>query len=445
MARTPRDRFLREIDRCENIDDAAVRYALVGPEMFAEAVDPDVTHVELPDVEHGTIDGHESLSNSTGKNYLSALRCAHQRGLELLDSDADTVNAFMRDLVTEPDKRRSGLVDYDGSISKPSAKSWQSALIAFYRFCTEPGQAGDRPGVAVEWPADDIIMFTARSDPKHDEGDMPRQADLDAMREACLNSQNTRRDRAFLEVAAGTGQRVYALVTLRVGDVDLDGDVPHVLLNPEIAGDGDKGAIEETGRWKPIVSDPAPIREWIRNHPLRDSDTRAEHGAPDAFEDCYLFVGSLKQRSTDASDHWGAEAARDMLNRRKSDTAGLPGETTVDVPVNPHNWRHYAYTKSQDLPIDESTRRKVFGWAPGSDTGQTVYGHKENETAGRQFAEAWREAFDEAGAAASVAEQVVGGVAGLDLPPETRRELVQELVSDDEFKQDLVDAIGAEL
>jgi hypothetical protein len=248
-----------------------VRHALGE---FADAVDPEVDHEEVPVLKNGGLDGHESKSNSTAKNYLSAVRCAHQRGLDVLNADAGTVNDFMRDLVTEPERRRYDLVDYDGSMEKPSAKSYQSALRAFYRFCNDPGASADRPDVAVDWEAvtgsQDIIMFSERSDPKHDEADMPEQADLDAMREACLHSQNTRRDRAFLEVAAGTSQRVYALVTLKVKHVNLDDDIPHVLLNPKIAGDGDKDAIDTTGRWKPIVTDTGPIRQWIQNHPTSE-------------------------------------------------------------------------------------------------------------------------------------------------------------------------------
>lgn len=443
MARSPRDQFARERERCTSITDDDVRAALLD---FADAVDPEVAHVEVPVIKNGALDGHESKSNSTAKNYLSALRCAHQRGLPLLDTDAETVNRFMRDLVTEPDKRRYDLVDYNGSISKPSAKSWQSALRAFYRFCTEPGQAADRPDVAVDWKAvngsRDIHMFSARSDPKHDEADMPEEDDLDAMREACLHSQNTRRDRAFLELAAGTGQRVYALVTLKIEHINLDADVPHVLLNPEIAGDGDKGAIENTGRWKPIVSDTGPIRQWIQNHPLRDPDVRAEYGAPDDFEECYLFVGSLRQRSTDPTDHWGTEAARNMLERRKESTANIHTVKTVDIPVNPHNWRHYAYTQSKDLDIDESKRRQVFGWKPDSSTGNRIYGHVTNTQAGEDYHEAYIEAFGDADTTA-VAEQIVGDAAAGDLSPEARRALVQELIGDETAMQEIADAVAA--
>lgn len=449
MARSARDRFLRERDRIADLDDDSVRHALL---QFADAVDPEVPHVEVPQFENGEFVGHDSESNSTAKNYLSALRCAHLRGLDLFGADTVTINRFMQDLVADPDQRRYDLVGPPTphgkeSPSKPTAKSWQSALRNYYRFCTDPHATADRPDMAVPWEAvngvQDIIMFSERSEPMHDEADMPDQADLDAMREACLHSQNTRRDRAFLELAAGTGQRVYALVTLKVKHVHLDGQYPHILLNPDIKNDGDKGAIENAGRWRPIVTDPDPIRQWIRNHPMRDPDVRADHGAPNDFEDCYLFVGSLKQRSTDATDHWGTEAARDMLERRKATTANLPGVTTVEVPVNPHNWRHYAYTRSQEVPnIDESDRRKMFGWAPGSDTGQTVYGHKETEEAGKAVIEGFREAFGDA-ATEGIAEQIVGDAAAGDLSPEARRALVQELIGDDAAMQEIADAVAA--
>lgn len=438
MARSTRDRFEYQRNKIGDIDDDPTRDALHA---FADAIDPEYDYAAVPKPgDNGGIE-RESKSNSTARNYLSALRCAYQRGLDLLDADVETVNHFMLDLVNDPENRRYDIVDYDGSIKKTSAKSWQSGLRAFYRFCTEPGvDADDRPDVDVEWPADDIVMFTERSDPKHDEEDMPKQADLDAMREACLFSQNTRRDRAFLELVAGTGQRIYALVTLRVKHVNLDADIPHILLNPEIDGNGDKGAIEKTGRWKPIVTDTGPIRKWIENHPLQDAEVRDEHDAPDDFEDCYLFVGSFRQRSTDPADHWGDEAARNTLNRRKSDTKTMSGVKTVDIPVNPHNWRHYAYTKSQALPIDESRRRKVFGWAKGSEIGDKIYGHESNKNAGKEFAEAWQERFGDE-AAEGVAEQVVGGAAAGDVSPEVRQALVEAILGDDQLKNDLADAV----
>lgn len=443
MPNGKRETFLRERDNVQEVDDEAVAAALSE---FADALDPDNHYVAVPKPrQNGTIE-HDSRANSTAKGYLQILRNAHERGLDLLEADAETFNHFMQDLVTDPERRRYELLEYDKSITKPSAKQWQTAARSFYRYCTEPGQSDDRPDVNVEWPADDILMFSETPSPKHDSADLPGQADLDALREACVaNSLNTRRDRAFIELAAGTGQRVYALITLKIKHVhpNPDDGVPHILLNPEIAGDGDKGAIKNTGRWKPIVTDPGPVEQWIAHHPLQDPDVREEHGCPEEFEECFLFVGDVKQRTTDASSHWHESSPLDMLNRRKGDTASMPSVETVEIPVNPHNWRHYAYTRSQDLPIDESTRRKVFGWVPGSDTGQTVYGHKENQKAGREFAEAWADAFDDTGESVvdGIAEQVAGTAFGGELSPEARSRLAREVATDDEFLEAVAEEI----
>lgn len=437
MARSYREKFEDERDRVAEIDDPDVADALRD---FADALDPDFGYEQPPKPNPtGGID-HETPSNGTAAIYLQKLRLAHDRGLDLLEAGADEVNRFMVDMTTEPDRRR-GELDYAGTISKPTGTTYQCALRAFYRWATEPTSADDRPDVDVDWPADGIMIFRERSDPKHDEDDMAEPSDVEAMREACLRSHNTRRDRAFIELVAGTCQRVYALVTLRVKHVHLDAEVPHVLLNPEIDGDGDKGAIENTGRWKPIVSDTEPIRQWIEHHSLRDPEVRAEHGAPEDIEDCYLFVGDPAQSDSDLSDHWSASGARDMLERRKADTADLSTVDTVEIPVNPHNWRHYAYTMSQDLPIDESKRRKVFGWVPGSDTGSQTYGHKTNQDAGKEFASAWAEAFEEASVST---QEMIGEVAAADdLPAETRQALVEAITEDDDLLSELAEHVAA--
>lgn len=437
MGKGPRERFLRERERIDAIDDDEVRAAL---DAFADAVDPDVAYDDVPIVENGRIVRHESRTNGGAKSYCSCVRSAYQRGLPVLDADASTVDDFMEDMVTKPGDRRHGLVDYDGNLQRSTAKNWQGALRTFYRWATEPGRADERPSVGIEWPADDIRMFSADSPSTHDGDDLPGGDDLDALREACMASQNTRRDRAFVELTSGTGQRVYALVTLLVGDMRLEEDPPHVMLNPEIDGDGDKGAIETAGRWRPLVTNPAPIREWLSNHPLRDPERRREVGAPSNFEDCYAFVGSPTAAKTDLSSHWGINAAREMLGRRADYTRRNDHMHSVDVPVNPHNWRHFAYTRSQDIPeLDEPTRRKVFGWVPGSKTGEDLYGHETGRRAGERFAELWQSHYGEADST-TVAEEVVGDGSMADLPPEARKKIATEIASDPEALQALADA-----
>lgn len=406
---------------------------------FAKAADPERTRPQLrkprPD---GTLKDVD-LSNNSAAHYLRRLRLAHQYGFDLLNGTADEFNDFMTNLVdgdpTDPDDT--------GRMGKATASQYQSAARAFYRFCTEPGAAADRPDVAVEWPADDILIFSSDSSPRHDEADMFDDVDVDALREACIKGRNPRRDRAFLELLAGTGQRITAIRTLKVGDIRTDPEdgPPHILLNPEIQNDGDKGAIDAAGRWRPIVSDVGPIREWLDHHPLRDPDVRREHDCPEAFEDCYCFIGEIYHHETDASKPWDDSAPASMLKRRKAATAKMPGVETVTKPVDPHNFRHWGYSKSKELPIDEDIRRKVFGWKPGSDTGDTVYGHVGSEQAGRQFAEEWVEKFgDSSEAVAGVSEQIAGSLFGGDLSPEARRELARELATDQEF----LDAIAEE-
>lgn len=440
MARSPRDKFERELELLESdVDDPATLAAL---KEFAAATDPDVPHVKIPKPTSTGGVTYDELANNTAVLYLGNVRRAYKRGLDLLEADADTVNDFMADLVTDASNRRTDLVDGSRSLKRTTANAWQAGLVAFYRWADEPGTSDERADTNVSWPADEIHRFSEQSTPDAD--DWPDSDDLDAMREACLHSQNTRRDRAFLELVAGTGQRSYAIVTLRIKDIRLDADIPHVMLNPDIEGDGDKGVIEASGRWKPIVSDVKPIRQWINHHPFRDADRRAEYGLPDRFQDCYLFVGDLQMPSTDPTSHWSDDGARFALYRRKKRTAEISDVKTVTANVNPHSWRHYAYTRSKDLPIDEAKRKKVFGWKPDSNVGDLVYGHISNEEAGKNFAEAWAENFG-SGSDVDLTEQLVGEFAGMDVSPEVRKELVNRLMSDERFKQQVVDAVLAEV
>ena len=397
---------------------------------FSRALDPDSARPRLrkPRADGSVVD--VDPSPSTAFEYLRLMRITHDRGFDLLTGTAEEYNDFMLDMVD------GALKAYDGEIGRTTAGKYQSAARAFYRFCDEPGQSDDRPDTAIEWPADDIVVFADQSEPRYDEADMFDEDEVDALRKGCIRTQNPHRDRALIEILAGTAQRIEAVRTLRVRDVvtDPDGGPPYILLNPEIRDDGDKGAIEHAGRWRPIVSDVGPIREYLNHHPLSDPAVRREHGAPGNLEDCYLFVGDPDHPRTNASNPWAANGIRRVLER-------LGNRVGVDKPVRPHNFRHWSYSRSKELDVDESVRRKIFGWAPGSTTGDTVYGHVSSEQAGKQFAEQWAERFDDRGIS-GVAEQLVGDVVAGDLSPEARQALVKELIGDESFIDDLASAIA---
>lgn len=453
MTSTPRDRFLAEREHCGDqsvVADSTVRDALLD---FADALDPEVPHVELPSVSNGTVDGHGSKSNGTAKQYLSAVRHVATRGLPILTADADTVNAFFDDYVTEPDKRRHDLVDHNKKVKRSTASTNQAALRQFYRFHTEPGF--DRADVGVDWPADETasdggirIFSTEQNTVDHD--GYPQAEDLDAMRAACIESTNTRRDRAIVEMVAGTGQRITAILTLRVRDVadhiecdcncpDSRRSHPHILLNPAIDGDGDKGAIENAGRWRPLLSDPEPIRKWLDTHPLRDNERRSTMNAQDSFNDCFVFIGDAKHNNTDVSTPLGRSSVAGTLERRKADTAHIDDVKTVDRPVNPHAWRHYCYTRSEQLPISEKERRALFGWTRGSNTGEKLYGHEKASQAAARFADAWQDAFDDD--QTDVAGQIVGDALSGTISPEARRAVVQDILDDEEALADIAAAL----
>lgn len=465
MAQSNREKFLRVIDRITetdeetgeyvNVEEVDVREALLG---FADALDPKDGNDHVPAFENRRRSGDMDPSHGTARAYLTTVLAAHDRGLDVLDADARTVNRFMADLRHPPADRKRDLVDedYTDSISKSTAKRWVAGFRAFYRWANDPQALEPRPEVVVEWADVDgtgrINMPSVKAGRTHvQEESWPAEAELEAMREGCIQGQNTLRDHAFLEVAAGTGQRVYCLVTLKVGDVrgHIDGDCrcdhdfAHVLLNQEIAGDGDKDAIAKAGRMRPVLTDVGPVKRLIEHHQLRDPEVRARVGAPEDFDDAFLFVGDLGHRHTDAASHWHDDGPRDMLERRRDDTADMPGVETVDpdVPVNPHAWRALAYTRSLALPkITQTHRRAMFGWSPGSDVGDTHYQKKEaNDLMGEVAAAAAEAGWGEAGVA-TVAEQVAGPTA--DLTPEARRQLVHELVGDDEARSELQNALG---
>lgn len=429
-----------ESDRDVALDpqaDAAVACALTA---FANAADPEAMRPQLRKPrKDGTLKDVD-LSNNSSASYLRRLRLTYQYGFDLLDGTAEEYNDFMVELVDgDPDDPTD-----DGPLQRSTASQYQSAARMFYRFCTEPGEADGRPDVEVEWPADAIRIFHYDAEPQHDDGDMFTDDEVNALREACLKAQNPRRDRAFIELLCGTAQRVTVIRTLRIQDVDLTGKVPNILINPEIRNDGDKGAIEAWGRWRPIVSDVGPIREWIENHPLRDDSVRSEHGCPDRFEDCYLFVGEPSHYNSDPTNPWANSSTWRMLRRRRDATDRIASVPTVTKPVDHHNFRHFAYTRSKELPIDEGVRRAVFGWVSGSETGETTYGHVTGQQLGKEFAEAWADAFDDGDAdtVEGVADEIAGAVFSGELSPEAMQDLGRHLGGNEHFREGLAEGFA---
>jgi integrase len=330
MATGPRDRLEREKETIRSLA-ADGPISTGGRDVllkYATAVDPDT-------VRHSyQVDGEtRTHSPRTIEGYLQCLRIASEDGFDLLEDSADEFNDLMARMHDEQGKSKSTCLRY------------QCAAQAFYRYHDDLGV-----------DPDDIETFTPDSSSKHDELDMFTDDEVTALRRACGESNMHTRNRALLELLIFTGQRINALLTLRVKDVDVEAG--YIYLNDEYADEqgGLKGALRR-GRKRPMFGARKYVRDWIQYHPEGDD--------PEAW----LFIGNPNHWKTDPDDHWATVSADHVL-RRIGDAAG------VDKPVNAHNFRHYAATVLyRDYDVDGDTIRMLFGHVKGSSALEDTYSH----------------------------------------------------------------------
>ncbi|WP_114578560.1 site-specific integrase [Saliphagus sp. LR7] len=345
MAVTPRERLNREKDTVEDRADAgeisiACRDALLE---WADALDGETTRRKFFD-DRGNVRTYEPRSIEA---YLQCLRICTDRGLDLLECSAEEFNAFI-----------DGQHD-DRGLAKTTLMRYQSGARSFYRYHDDLGV-----------DPDEIHVYAERSEPRHDEQDMFTEDEIDALRGACKNY----RDRAMIEMLVYTGQRLTAIRTLRLRDVDCDAG--YFYLNDD--ADGLKGAADR-GRKRPLFGARKYVRDWKENHP------RA--GEPDAP----LFVGDPDHWKTNLDEPWSEPGVRKHLERI-ADRAG------VEKPVNPHNFRHYFVTvMKRDYGMDSDTLRALLGTVPDSTILDTVYSHVTNDDYVRKAEEELGYREDESG------------------------------------------------
>lgn len=340
MATTPRERLARERDRLDRLADEGTISTECHAALteWATALD-DQTVSEKYITEDG-----ETVTNKprTIEGYLRSLRITiTDTDWDPLADDVDGFNDAMDHFHDEAGKSKATLATY------------QAAAESFYGYHRDLGVD----------PAD-IVNFTPDSSPRHDETDMFDEAEVDALRRACGETQNPLRNRALLELLIFTGQRITALLTLRVKDVrpdeerGLEGNRGYIYLNDEYEAEhgGLKGALRR-GRKRPMFGARKYVRDWLDYHPEGDD--------PEAW----VFIGDPSHWKTDPDDHW-AQPSADHVLRRIADSAG------VDKPVNAHNFRHYCATVLyRDYDIDRDTIRMLLGHVEGSSALEETYSH----------------------------------------------------------------------
>lgn len=300
-------------------------------EQLEAAMDPDVARRVISD-RRGKV---KTFSVGTRFEYLKNLRICHGRGLDLLEADAGDVNEFMDAQVS------------DRGLSRTTVGNYQCSVIAFYRHHDD--LAADHQ---------DVVTFSGdagSSGPS--EEDMLTEREVEALREAC----NKPRNRAFLELLIYTGQRLSAVLSLEIRNVDLENGVFYLNTDWAAENDGLKGA-SDRGRKRPLFGARKHVRDWIREYHPEGDDPNAP-----------LFVGDPDHPNTAEGEPWSQDCARRQL-RRVADRAG------VHKPVNPHNFRHYFTTvMRREHDVDWDTLKALLGAVRGSRIPETVYEHISND------------------------------------------------------------------
>ncbi|QLG62639.1 tyrosine-type recombinase/integrase [Halorarum salinum] len=341
MATTPREDLAREKKTIETLAaDGTItdeyRDALLE---WADALDDKTVRHKYRD-DDGNV---TTFSLGTIETYLADIRryCA-ERDLDLTTSTADEFNDWM-----------DTIHDAEGSPGAVTLSKCQSAVKTFYRY----HDLGVDPA--------DIHVYNAKSEPRHDETDLFTEEEVDALRRACGASGSSVRNRAFLELLIFTSQRIGALLTLRIKDVDLNpsnGGSASIYLNADYDKEygGLKGA-RCRGRRRPIFGARKYVRDWLLYHPEGDD--------PNAW----LFIGDPSHWKTDPDDHWAESSAQQALQR-------IAEQAGVTKPVDPTNFRNYCATVlNRDCNLDNDTIRMLMGHSETSTTLEQTYQHLVND------------------------------------------------------------------
>lgn len=273
------------------------------------------------------------LALSSQRQYVAFLRRAAVRSpVALVEMDHD---AF-KDLLFEFRHNYGS----DGSgMSQATIANYQSFLRRLFEHL-------DR-----EW-ATDISIDRAETTVRAD--DMLAQEDIAALTDALTHP----RDIALVEFLADTGARVGLVGSLRVCDVDLDGERATYTPNPNALGLKD-APIQPY----PIIDAKASLRAYIRHsHPRPDEPKAA------------LFH-KMRQYDDDVSVDDGVLGNTQF----RRILTGAADDAEVDKPVNPHNFRHSAISRMWREGWDKQQIQHRVQWSVDTDMWATyVHLHAED-------------------------------------------------------------------
>jgi integrase/recombinase XerD len=236
-------------------------------------------------------DGDANI-NTLGQYITRCRICAERADMPLTEMELGDVLSFCFDLRHESD------------LAKSSAANYQQALRMFFI------------SLGREWAED---VDAAASSATQKDIDPDEMLGVDEISALCDTAERLR-DIAMIEFLADTGARLTMMASLRVSDVHLDEGRAYYQPNPNALGL--KDAPQQP---YPIIDAKASMRAYLRHG----------HPRPDNSDVAFFH----KMKSYGGED--GSLGQTTIRHRLKT----IGENSSVDNPVNPHNFRHSAISR----------------------------------------------------------------------------------------------------
>ncbi len=276
-------------------------------------------------------DSHKKLR--TLREYANRLRTIATRlDEDLTDATANHINRLWDDMGTglHPDVK-------DDGVSTNTLNAYQSAARCYFEYHDHGPEKED-------------VAMVSTDKTRVDGREVFDSDDVDAMRDAIDNS----RDRCIFELLIYTGQRIRALQTLRIKDVDLEDS--SFYLN------GDDGGLKGAEGKRPLLGAEGAVRDWLADHPNPNN--------PDAY---LITHRPAYKKDVDGSDPLTQRSINRALKR-------IAENADVDKPANAHQFRHHFVTICKTkYDMDDSTIKGLIGHRADSQVMETTYAHLQDE------------------------------------------------------------------
>ena len=268
---------------------------------------------------------NDGYADSTVKTYLMNLRLAASRAqMPLTEMNCLDVVALKKTLQSPPYNIENGI------------DSYKRALRPFFR-----------DYLGREWVDDcgALASINPRAGKHYDPQDALNESEIMTLIEAARDP----RDRALIAFLAFTGARISLTCSLRIRDLDgLNG--PEATFTPNPNGNANKR----------VPIQPYPLNKAVRYVRRFVNEGHPHHQDADNWLDAPLFP--VKQGYNPAEPNTkalGPHGARNTLRRTAR-------RTTIEKPVNPHNFRHSLVTRMMANGHDTTDLQTQFAWSPST-------------------------------------------------------------------------------